>query len=1781
MDPSARRDPELEGSAESALPEPAPAGPRPRLLAHPSASEPVRRFERVLTLPHRPAARPTSPEYSWAPARVASNRPDARGGGSALPCAYSLPSPPIPPWSGRPALTPSAIPRATLSAAISGDAGEGVAWASLGFGSPRAVPPASTLGWQARASGAPTHVHIEVTNGPPFAADPGQVAPLRAPTLREYLPAREGRAQFHTPRQVPGFSAPRLTVGRTPGWPTAFPREALTAPPPTRAGRDPMLTMCRILNLAEACEVVANLQLASPARRFIWEEMSYLSRWRSPSRRFIWEEMSYLSRWWMDATEEERQGMRALVQSGQLEIVGGGWVMNDEVSCAGGEGGGYVIYLRMRRALVQSGQLEIVGGGWVMNDELEIVGGGWVMNDEVSCAGGEGGGYVIYLRMRRALVQSGQLEIVGGGWVMNDEANSHYYAIIEQLTEGNTWLYDTLGVTPTNSWAIDPFGHSATMPYLLKRSGFANMLIQRTHYEVKKALARQKHLEFFWRQAWDHTGGAMGQSGDAMNDEQSGGTMGDDQSAAAATGAAEEAAAAAAAAAGGLEEEGSTDILCHMMPFYSYDIPHTCGPNPGVCCQFDFLRRTGTQHWCPWGQDAMPITRKNIAQRAQLLVDQVGWDKLVGDWCPWGQDAMLITRKNIAERAQLLVDQWRKKSLLFRTNVLLVPLGDDFRYSSMLEAQAQFQNYELLFAFINSRKSLRVNASFGTLDEYFTAMRAASARQRVSVETANHQKANRLRAQLLNPDLKLNKLNASEATQEPSFNLLDSSDQHSLVDSQENQHQEEIQRRRLLASRDPYLKLAASTDAYLKVGTSAPGSLSTTGQLRPLLPSLSGDFFTYADRDHDYWSGYFSSRPFWKAVDRALEANMRAADMLYALCWADWAGRGERSAARAARITSAELPFPLNFAERLVLARRNLALFQHHDGITGTAKHHVVKDYSLRMHQALTDLSVSACHRSTQVNDFMCAAVAALLLKVPKPSAPTATALNSSVFQQPPPLEAERWRSVHDGPWERRVVGSGVEGEEGAGARRVVVFNPLEEERREIISILVKSPAVAVIGQHGKCLPGQLLPDWSKGNMSLTPSSGRHRLFWEASMPPLGLSTYFIAPHAAVPACPAPVLSTIEVFNPPRGFVCPEPYVCAMVGEGEEGPRGREGGAAVAHGAAAAGGDGVGAAAGAGAGTGAGDNEDTFSISNGNYRVHLGRMDGLIKGIQSASSSRSMPAQGGAYLLFPSSVLFPHLAPLHALSAFPSCPHSPHLSHIPAPLPGGPLGWELCLFHNKRKGCARARMDGYELRYGRTYGRREEDRAWRGHSRERGRSLERSPRRPAFRADQVPLAPKRREGGSARAGAGGSGSALAGSDPWRTEPRQEKVAILGIVRRRERIARRRQAIAVAKIGVAGEAWRSCFRAERETSTPTEMEWKRARTRCRDPSVKTWLRLTAKPRRRAQASSATCPRKQRRQTLLRQARRKRQAELAAYEARVRKRTFLDSRRTAGSRATARRARQICASRMTESGEAVRARQICARIMTKGGEAGRVRLSHVNIVTGDGEVDRIRRIRGGITAGDGRADRVRRIRAGIAAGGGEASHARRIRGGIAAGSGEASHARRIRGGIATGGGEASHACRIRVSSITERGEAGHARRIGASAMREGVEASRVRQIRIASMTGGREVGHARRICANIRRGSGEASQVRQIGTKNGNVICSEDREGDGRRSGVTETIVMGRREGELRDPRHLRSAGSTKGEGKIGRGRVTHQIGEGGRVRRKGDGKQSRSSTEAKV
>ena len=56
--------------------------------------------------------------------------------------------------------------------------------------------------------------------------------------------------------------------------------------------------------------------------------------------------------------------------------------------------------------------------------------------------------------------------------------------------------------TVQHAMAVDPFGHSPTMTYLLSQSGVTDMMIQRTHFAIKKHLATNKQLEFYWRQNW-------------------------------------------------------------------------------------------------------------------------------------------------------------------------------------------------------------------------------------------------------------------------------------------------------------------------------------------------------------------------------------------------------------------------------------------------------------------------------------------------------------------------------------------------------------------------------------------------------------------------------------------------------------------------------------------------------------------------------------------------------------------------------------------------------------------------------------------------------------------------------------------------------------------------------------------------------------------------------------------------------------------------------------------------------------------------------------------------------------------------------------------------------------------------------------------------------------------------------------------------------------------------------------------------------------------------------
>ncbi|XP_055587515.1 alpha-mannosidase 2 [Uranotaenia lowii] len=483
----------------------------------------------------------------------------------------------------------------------------------------------------------------------------------------------------------------------------------------------------------------------------------------------------------------------------------------------------------------------------------------------------------------KKLIKNRQLEFVTGGWVMPDEANSHWYSMLLQLTEGQSYLKAHLNVTPTSSWSIDPFGQSATMPYILKQSGFDNLLIQRTHYIVKKNFAMKKHLEFRWRQLWD--------------------------------------------------TRGETDLLTHMMPFYSYDIPHTCGPDPKVCCQFDFKRLPNFGLYCPWKIPPSPITDENVAKKAELIVDQ-----------------------------------WRKKSVLYNTRNVLIPLGDDFRYTQSREWEAQRVNYEKLFDYINNEHSLNVEARFATLQEYFDSIRS-------------------------------------------SFEL----------------------------------------DHF---------------------PSLSGDFFTYADINNDYWSGYFTSRPFHKRQDRILLNYVRSAEMLHA--WNHWSSEAEEE-----------------LGSRLENARRQLSLFQHHDGITGTATAHVMEDYADRMAKALEDCKF-----------VMQQAVYRLLTK-------------SEVYEGDPKfhyLAIDDSRTADGSDTFRPTI---IIGEE-LPFKHVVVHNSLPYTRTELVEVYIGKPYVTVQdSRDGQTVPAQVSPVWAwhtrpDGSSSPQASTTKFRLLFKVTVPPLGLVVYTV-----------------------------------------------------------------------------------------------------------------------------------------------------------------------------------------------------------------------------------------------------------------------------------------------------------------------------------------------------------------------------------------------------------------------------------------------------------------------------------------------------------------------------------------------------------------------------------------------------------------------------------------------------------------------------------------------
>ena len=96
------------------------------------------------------------------------------------------------------------------------------------------------------------------------------------------------------------------------------------------------------------------------------------------------------------------------------------------------------------------------------------------------------------------------------------------------------------------------------------------------------------------------------------------------------------------------------------------------------------------------------------------------------------------------------------------------------------------------------------------------------------------------------------------------------------------------------------------------------------------------DFFPYSDCDDCFWTGYFTSRPNLKRLERVASSFLHAARQIEAY----W------SSAHCADMGSV-IYSPLESLEDVI------AIIQHHDGVSGTSKQHVAYDYAFRVDKGM------------------------------------------------------------------------------------------------------------------------------------------------------------------------------------------------------------------------------------------------------------------------------------------------------------------------------------------------------------------------------------------------------------------------------------------------------------------------------------------------------------------------------------------------------------------------------------------------------------------------------------------------------------------------------------------------------------------------------------------------------------------------------------------------------------------------------------------------------------
>ncbi|KAL3066290.1 hypothetical protein OYC64_016277 [Pagothenia borchgrevinki] len=247
------------------------------------------------------------------------------------------------------------------------------------------------------------------------------------------------------------------------------------------------------------------------------------------------------------------------------------------------------------------------------------------------------------------------------------------------------------------------------------------------------------------------------------------------------------------------------------------------------------------------------------------------------------------------------------------------------------------------------------------------------------------------------------------------------------------------------------------------------------------------DFFPYADAAHDFWTGYFTSRPALKRYERISNSNLQTCNQLEVLGGPD----------------SRKGPFGEGDSQTL---KEAMAVAQHHDAVSGTEKQHVANDYARRLAngwlrcQVLVSNSLAALSGSTAERIYC-------------------DNLNISVC---PLTEASKKFSVN-------------------------VYNPLARPVSYPVRLPVNGSSYEVTDANGKPVDCQVLPvSSSTQEVRRSRGSALRELLFQVEAPPLGFTTFTVSllkdgppPASTSPRTPTSIQNKFlrVTFDPATGLL--------------------------------------------------------------------------------------------------------------------------------------------------------------------------------------------------------------------------------------------------------------------------------------------------------------------------------------------------------------------------------------------------------------------------------------------------------------------------------------------------------------------------------------------------------------------------------------------------------------------------------------------------------------------